>query len=430
MATKPRVEQTKISELTPDAQNANLGTERGLRALDDSLASVGLGRSVVTDKHGRIIAGNKTVERATDRGFEDAIVVHTDGKQLVVVQRDDLDLADGDPNNDARKLAFFDNRVAELDLNWSPEQLQADKEAGVEIVDKLWHPVELDKLGVGNGESPEDPGAQVGRAAELQEKWQVVRGDVWQIGKHRILCGDSTCADDVELLMGGVKADLCFTSPPYNMADNAKTDGYLGSGNKSKYTSVDDDNMDHDEYVNMLYSATWGAMRCSEYVFINIQMLANNKVSIIEYLSKLKAQFVDVAIWNKVQAQPALAENIFTSAFEFIFIFTDDEYPKRTIRTAQFARGMMRNVYQSGNASRNEYSDIHAATYPLEFVKWGIMNFTNIGRGVYDPFLGSGTTLVACEQTGRVGYGMEIAPEYVAVCLERLAGMELTPERK
>ena len=146
MTRKPQVEQTKIAELTPDPQNANLGTERGLRALDDSLASVGLGRSVVTDKHGRIIAGNKTVERATDRGFEDAIVVHTDGKQLVVVQRDDLDLADADPNNDARKLAFYDNRVAELDLSWSPEQLQADKEAGVEIVDKLWHPVELDEL--------------------------------------------------------------------------------------------------------------------------------------------------------------------------------------------------------------------------------------------------------------------------------------------
>lgn len=139
----PKIEHTKITELTPDSQNANLGTERGLRALDDSLASVGLGRSVVTDKHGRIIAGNKTVERATDRGFEDAIVVHTDGKQLVVVQRDDLDLSEG---GKARELAYYDNRVAELDLSWKPKQLQADKEAGVQVVDKLWHPVELEML--------------------------------------------------------------------------------------------------------------------------------------------------------------------------------------------------------------------------------------------------------------------------------------------
>ncbi len=151
MATK--IEHRKIKELRPDSQNANMGTERGLRALDDSLTFVGLGRSVVTDKNGVVIAGNKTVERAADRGFEDTIVVHTDGKQLVVVQRDDLDLAEG---GKARELAYYDNRAAELSLSWNPVQLQADKEEGVQIVDKLWHPVELIEL-TGNVDSVEFP---------------------------------------------------------------------------------------------------------------------------------------------------------------------------------------------------------------------------------------------------------------------------------
>lgn len=118
---QPTVEHKKIRELKPDQQNANRGTERGLRMLDDSIANVGLGRSVVTDKHGNVIAGNKTVERAIDRGFEDAVVVHTTGDTLVVVQRDDLDLTANNPDNSARALAYYDNRTAETNLDWDPE---------------------------------------------------------------------------------------------------------------------------------------------------------------------------------------------------------------------------------------------------------------------------------------------------------------------
>lgn len=129
----PKIERKKITDFTPDAQNANLGSERGSRMLDDSLASVGLGRSIVVDKAGRVIGGNKTQEAAVERGFEDAIVVHTDGDTLVVVQRDDLDLADVDPNNKARRMAYLDNRVSQVSLTWDAQQIAADIEAGMEL---------------------------------------------------------------------------------------------------------------------------------------------------------------------------------------------------------------------------------------------------------------------------------------------------------
>ena len=145
MVGKPQVERKKITDLVPDPSNANAGTERGLSMLDDSLSLVGLGRSIVTDKHGTIIGGNKTTERALDRGFEDAIVVHTTGRELVVVQRDDLDLADSDPNNAARQLAYYDNRVASVDLQWNAEQLLADVNAGFDF-DHLFTDGELDLL--------------------------------------------------------------------------------------------------------------------------------------------------------------------------------------------------------------------------------------------------------------------------------------------
>lgn len=127
---KNKVEHRKISEFTTDPRNANLGSERGLRVLDDSIAETGLGRSIVADKNGVIIGGNKTTERSIDRGFDDAIVVHTEGKQLVIVQRDDLDLSDTSPNNPARKLAYYDN-VASMHLTWDANVIAADVEAGV-----------------------------------------------------------------------------------------------------------------------------------------------------------------------------------------------------------------------------------------------------------------------------------------------------------
>jgi hypothetical protein len=120
----------KISDLTPDRKNANKGTQAGLRALDKSLRDLGAGRSILVDKHGEIIAGNKTVERAADLGFEDVIMVKTDGTKLVAVQRTDLDL-ETDP--EARQLAYADNRIAEIDLDWDYEQVDFDLADGVDL---------------------------------------------------------------------------------------------------------------------------------------------------------------------------------------------------------------------------------------------------------------------------------------------------------
>lgn len=139
--TVAKVETRKITDFRPDPSNANQGTERGLRILDNSLAEVGLGRSAVADKNGILIAGNKTQERSVDSGFEDAIVVHTTGKQLVVVQRDDLDLLDDNPNNPARRMAYYDN-VTSQHMAWDAAQIAADVEAGVNL-DAMFTPNEL-----------------------------------------------------------------------------------------------------------------------------------------------------------------------------------------------------------------------------------------------------------------------------------------------
>jgi hypothetical protein len=131
----------KVSDLIPDASNANRGTERGRYALEASLRKYGAGRSILLDREGRIIAGNKTAETAADVGIDDVIVVQTDGSKLVAVQRMDLDL----DSKEARELAYADNRVGQLDLDFDPEQILADLQAGVDL-DQFWRKDELDEL--------------------------------------------------------------------------------------------------------------------------------------------------------------------------------------------------------------------------------------------------------------------------------------------
>jgi len=138
-----KVTEGKISDLTLDTRNANIGTERGLAMLETSLRKRGAGRSVLLDRHGRAIAGNKTIEKAIDIGFEDVIIVKTDGTKLVAVQREDLDL--DDPATGARDMAYLDNRVSEIDLAWDPSVILADLETGLDL-SGLWDKGELDAL--------------------------------------------------------------------------------------------------------------------------------------------------------------------------------------------------------------------------------------------------------------------------------------------
>lgn len=146
----PDVTFQPLSTITPDRRNARKATQRGLGMLERSLRECGAGRSVLLDRHGRIIAGNKTVESAAALGLDEVMVVRTDGKQLVAVVRTDLDLEEDEA---ARSLAYYDNRTGELS-EWDLEQVQRDLDAGVDL-SALWDEPELAGMLAGLGE-PED----------------------------------------------------------------------------------------------------------------------------------------------------------------------------------------------------------------------------------------------------------------------------------
>ena len=198
-----------LDDLQPDPLNANRGTDRGREALRRSLHTYGAGRSIVIDKRGRILGGHKTVEQAKHLGLP-ITVVPTTGQELVVVQRVDLD-ARTDPR--AQELALADNRVAELDLDWDPVVLRQLEQAGVAL-EAFWTPEEFARL-----LAPEGPEAQPDENTVLAPPTTTTirRGDVFQLGRHRLACGDATSATDVARLLAGANPCLMVTDPPYGV---------------------------------------------------------------------------------------------------------------------------------------------------------------------------------------------------------------------
>lgn len=158
-----------IADLQPDPRNLNKHTQRGGGMAVRSVQECGLGRSIVVDKNGVIIGGNQITETVSELGIEEIHVVPSDGRKLVVVQRTDLDLGAVDDDR-ARRLAVFDNRVSEVNLDWNIDEITALRDGGMNF-DGLWSQKELNELlksiddGVPDAPAPEQT---------LSEKYMIV----------------------------------------------------------------------------------------------------------------------------------------------------------------------------------------------------------------------------------------------------------------
>jgi len=416
-----------MTKLTPDKQNANKGTDRGRELLKHSLTELGAGRSILADKHGNIIAGNKTFTEANALGLK-VREIETNGDELVVVKRNDLDLYEG---TRARELAYADNRVAELDLDWEASQLAADLEAGIDLNALGFGEKDLkDILGDLYEQETRDAEPQIDRAAELLEKWQVKTGDLWLIGRHRLLCGDSTKKIDVTSLMQKEKAQITFTSPPYWVGKDYE---YQNSLQEIK------------EFIKSICENMAIVMNTDGgRIIINTSTAsarAINEKADAETLFTL-AWYQDIfrdigwlmrhcRIWIKHggMANPSVAarSDVIDQHWEVIPEF---------LPTFYFPDGLRRGQEKIGTkwAQLGVWTDIqgdmssegHVAAFPLELPARYIKLYTKIDEIIFEPFNGSGTTLVACENLNRRGRAIEISPAYCAVTLERMS--EAFPE--
>lgn len=381
-----KIAWVEVSSLKPHPKNPNKHTDDQIERLAKLMRYQGFRSPIVVSNlsgyivagHGRLLAAKKLKLEKVPVSFQD----FSDHEQEY-----------------AHMTA--DNAIAEwatLDLGNINEELES-----------LGPDFDLDFLGIKDFElEPADKYADKDADAvpDVPKKPKAKLGQIYKLGVHRLMCGDSTSIDAVEKLMDGQKADITFTSPPYNV-------GKTPNGNKQKYIS-DSDNKSSGDFKQLLNEFTNNCLIFSDYVFSNIQSLSGNKIALIEHLYDMRERFADTIIWDKKTAEPAMARRVLNSRFEYIHIFSNEA--KRTIGKRDF-RGTLENIFELNSRQGKEFAKIHKATFPVQLPEYFILNFTE--TSCLDPFGGTGTTLIACEKTNRKCFMMELDPHYVDVIIAR-----------
>lgn len=381
----------KIDELLPYQRNQKDHPESQVRNLANSLQRFGWVQPVVIDERNMIVIGHGRVLGAKMLGLTEAPVVRT------------VDLTE----DEIRELRIIDNKLNESEWN---EFLDQDvRELTFEGFD-----LDFEKFLTGGGTTEEDV-QEDGFTGEPPANPVAQRGDVYQLGRHRLMCGDGTDPLDVDKLMDGKQADVAITSPPYRESKSAKLRDHYERGKKKRESLYETHEDDITGWLDLLNGAFTNMRAHSTGQFLNIQMLADNKTDLISWLEAYKDAFVDVIIWDKLKAAPQMQSNVLNNQFEFVFVFCEENHT-RAIPFGDF-HGNTNNVIQL-SVGQNEFADVHRAVYPVEFPAT-ILRIASKAESVMDLFGGTGTTMIAAEQLGRSCYMMEIDPRYVDLIIDR-----------
>jgi DNA modification methylase len=387
----------RLTDLIPDPQNTNRGTDRGRAALERSLREYGAGRAVLIDRHGRIIAGHKTVEQAKRLGIR-LRVVKTDGQHLVAVQRDDLDLAT-DPR--ARALAIADNRVGELDLEWDVEVLRQLHDAGLDL-SAFWSDAEFAALFAEPNTGLTDENAVVEPGPT-----DIVRGDLFVLGRHRLLCGDATSAGDVTHLLDGAKPILMTSDPPYGVRYDPAWRHRVNPKQRTTVGRVAND--DRAEWT-----AAWQLFSGSIAYVWHAGLKAPEVAADLEAAGfTIRSQI----IW--VKSHFALSRGDYHWSHEPCWYAVRGKGQWRGDRRQTTVWEVAHlNPFGGVRSAENAVTG-HSTQKPVRLFEIPLLNHTVAGEGVYDPFCGSGTAIIAAEKHGRACYAMDIDPQYVQVAVTR-----------
>jgi DNA modification methylase len=401
-----KIETLSTASLIPYARNAKKHDASQVAKLAGSIREFGFNNPVLIDKDNGIIAGHGRIMAAQSIGIETVPCIRLG--HLSDTQR--------------RAYILADNRLAEIGGGWDEEMLK------LELADLAALDVDVAEIGFGAEDLAElemedeaetsdaDAEPQIDKAEELRAKWGVEPGQLWELGDHRLLCGDSTKKEDVERVMGGERADLCFTSPPYGAGNVAKLRDHYVRGAK-KRDSFYKEHADNPDQWASLMSGWFAAIRpFAHCVICNVQMLADNKADLVKWVADRADDLVDVVIWDKINAAPQMQSGVMSNAFEFLFVFGGNG--SRSIPFADW-HGTVSNVVRIDPRGKNENADNHRAVMPSELPMWTLKTLCPKAQSVVEPFCGTGTTIIACEQLGRKCRAIEISPAYVAVAIQR-----------
>ena len=292
------MKQNGNATFTKQRRNANKHNERGLKALDTSIRTDGFIGAITTAADGETFAGSARLEKAVEiyGPKVEPVVVHTTGDRPIIVVRDDIPDAN---HPKAKRLALADNRIGQIDLTWDADVLADIAKNERDLLAGLFDDSELAALlAQDGGGKPEtaDAGELVDKAAELQKKWQVQRGDVWEIGRHVLVCGDNAIATDVEKLLTE-RAKLGIHDPPYGVKRDKGFEGFEGFGGFGP------------PIARRQYSDDWDSERPSKEQFDFILLHSEN--SIIwggNFFADILPQSTHWIVWDKNNTMPTFGD--------------------------------------------------------------------------------------------------------------------------
>jgi DNA modification methylase len=360
----------KVNELIPYINNSRTHSEEQVNQIVASINEFGFTNPLLIDEKDNIIAGHGRLLASKKLKMEEVPCIVLSG--LTEAQKKAYIIAD----NKMALNAGWDDELLKIELE-NLKELDFDLELtgfNVDELDDIFQVEEEQEIVEDDFdiEPPEEPKAKL--------------GDIYQLGNHRLMCGDSTSEEDVEKLMNGNKADMVFTDPPYNIAY---------SGIKDKRT-IENDKMNDEDFVDFLEKSI---MKCdTAYVCCSWQY---------EHLFKKAMTNIGMApkamiIWNKVN--PAQHLDKYFKQHEIIFYYGKFGGEK-TIRG---------DIWEC----KRQKNTVHPTMKPIELIAMALGDNKD-KEIVYDGFGGSGSTLIACEQLNRNCYMMELDEHYASVIIER-----------
>ena len=383
--TTTEMQLIPLGKLVPYVNNARTHSPEQLMKLRSSLREFGFINPVIIDRDFNVIAGHGRIAAAKEEGMEEVPCVFADFL------------------TEAQKKAYIlaDNRMA-LDAGWDEELLRIEIESlqGADFDVSLtgFGEDEIADLFSGDGEKDvKDDDFDL--SAALEKAAFVERGDIWKVGRHRLVCGDATSAEDVAALMDGKKANLIVTDPPYNVAFKS------GSG-----LSIQNDSMENGEFYTFLYNSFQNMAEHLEkggaaYVFHADTEGLNFRKAFVD----VGFHLAGVCIWVKNSLVLGRSDYQWQHEPVLYGFLKNGKHPWYSDRKQT-------TIWNYDKPKRNKN---HPTSKPLDLLGYPISNSSQENAIVLDTFGGSGSTLMACEQTDRICHMMELDEKYASVILRR-----------
>lgn len=379
---KIEIKKVKLSDIRMNPDNPRTISEKAMERLVKSLKEfpdmLNL-REIVVDETMTVLGGNMRLLALQKIGTKDCtakiVTGLTDDQKREFIIKDNS--AFGEWDLDALANAWSDLPLADWGIDLPDEWLNTKTEDN------------------------RDSEPQIDRAEELNQKWDVKAGDLWLIGEHRLLCGDSTKAEDVSKVMGGGMADMLLTDPPYGVSYVGKTADAL---------TIENDALDDEELASLVLS-----------VFNNAQSICRGGAY---WYATVPPGPLHLIFANDWKQRGILRQIMVWAKDSMVLGHSEYHYQHEPILFGWIPGKRHKNPDRTRTTlwkyDRPKASHEHPTMKPVELWMQAVRDGSIQGESVFDPFLGSGTTMVACQNLNRKCRGIEISTNYCAVILERM----------